>query len=313
MQSWQSKTFSKAIWFSGRRKKFLTEQAMHAFIEKNRSRKPYALDAAFMKKHSIAQFTSDEMDVYVLNQHSIHTKTIVYFHGGAYINELTGFHWRYLVKLANKTGYKIFVPVYPKLPNYNYVDCYKQLDYFYDKTLRKYNQLIFMGDSAGGGLALAFAQKLHAEEKPGPIQNILFSPWLDMGSEHEGYAELEKTDPMIGVTGVKILAKLWYEPGNHTNYLVSPLYGNLSGICETTIVVGTNELIVLDSRRFKEIAQQQNFKLNYYEFEHMHHVFPLFPIPEANKVWEIVLPILNGTREEIKMRRPVRNAHIAQI
>ena len=294
MQSWQSKSFSKAIWLTGRRKKFLTEQAMHAFIEKNRTRKPYALDATFMKKHSIAQFTSDQMDVFVLNQHSIHAKTIVYFHGGAYINELTGFHWRYLVKLAKKTGYKIFVPVYPKLPNYNYVDCYKQLDYFYNKTLRKYNPLIFMGDSAGGGLALAFAQKLQAEGKQGPIQNILFSPWLDLGSEHEEYTEIEKLDPMIGVTGARVLAQLWCGDSNHRNYLVSPLYGSLEEIAETTIIVGTHELIVLDARRFKERADKEGFPLNYYEFERMNHVFPLFPIPEAEKVWDIVLPMLTG-------------------
>ena len=307
MQSWQSKTFSKAIWLSGRRRTFLTEEAMQEFIEKNKSRKPYMLDPTFMKKHSIAMFTSDKMDVYVLNQHSIHPKTIVYFHGGAYINEPTGFHWRYLVTLAKKSGCKIFVPVYPKLPHNNYVECYKQLDYFYDKTLSKYNPLIFMGDSAGGGLALAFAQKLQVEGKPGPIHNILFSPWIDMGGNHKGYAELEKIDPMIGLRGAGILAKLWYAPGDHTNYLVSPIYGDLSGICETTVIVGPDELILLDSRRLKEIALKQNYKLNYYEFKHMNHVFPLFPIPEATKVWDIVLPILNGTRQEVKKRRPLRN------
>ncbi len=308
MQSWQSKTFSKAIWLSRRRKKFLSEEAMTQFIEKCKTRKPYTLDAAFMKKHSIAQFTSDNMDVFVLNQHSIHSKTIVYFHGGAYISELTGFHWRYLLKLAKKTGLKIFVPVYPKLPHYNYVECYKQLDYFYDKTLSKYNPLIFMGDSAGGGLALAFAQKLQAEGKRGPIHNILFSPWIDMTGTHEGYTELEKIDPMIGLRGAGILAKLWYAPGDYTNYLVSPIYGDFSGLCETTIIVGTDELILLDGRRFKEMAQEKNYTLNYYEFEHMHHVFPLFPIPEANKIWDIVLPILTGNRLEVINRRTLRNS-----
>ena len=307
MQSWQSKTFSKMIWLSGRRKIFLSEEAMNQYIEKNKLRKPYALDPAFMKKHSIAMFTSDKMDVFVLNQHSIHPKTIVYFHGGAYINEPTGFHWRYLVSLAQKTGLKIYVPVYPKLPNNNYVECYKQLDYFYDKTLCKYSPLIFMGDSAGGGLALAFTQKLAVDGKRGPIHNILFSPWLNMEGEREGYSELEKVDPMVGVNGARILAKLWYSPGDHKNYLVSPIFGDFSNICESTVIVGTRELILLDCRQLKETAQQINYKLHYYEFENMHHVFPLFPIPEAEKVWDIVLPILTGSQPVAKNRRPIRN------
>lgn len=293
MRSWQSRAFARVLWITGRKKKFLSEEMMQQFINENRAREAYSLDTAFMKKHSIGLFKSKDMDVYVFNQHSASKKTIVYFHGGAYINEPLKFHWRYLVKLAKYTGYKIYVPIYPKLPDYHHEHCYDQVDYFYDNTLMNYKQeLIFMGDSAGGGLALAYAQKLKKEGKQLPKKLILLSPWLDINGQYEGYEEVEKIDPMLAVLGAKMLGELWRAEGSHDNHLVSPIYGDIHGVGDITIIVGTAELCIFDARRLKERADKEGVTINYHEFEHMNHVFPVFPIPEANKVWPIILPEL---------------------
>jgi len=57
----------------------------------------------------------------------------------------------------------------------------------YDRLTNQYpdDRFIFMGDSAGGGLALAFAQKLLDENAAiQPIKSILFSPWLDLSMQN---------------------------------------------------------------------------------------------------------------------------------
>ena len=246
-----------------------------------------------MNKHQISVFQVGEMDVYVLNQHSITSKGIIYFHGGAYVNEPLSFHWRYLVKLAEQTKHKIYVPIYPKLPHHAHVECYKQLDLFYEKIIEPMQTPFdFMGDSAGGGLAIAFSQKLRDEFKRTPNNLILFSPWLDINGEYEGYEELEKLDPMVGIPGARLLGQLWMQPSHAKNPLVSPIYGPLDEIGELTVIVGTHELILFDCRRLKERAESEHIPIRYYEFKDMNHVFPVFPIPEAKQVWPIILPIL---------------------
>ena len=304
MQSWQSKTFEKVIWMTKRRNKFVTEQSMAQYIEKMKKRPPYVLSQRFMQKNNISMFTINEMDVYVLNQHSLDEECIVYFHGGAYINEITNFHWRYLQKLAAKTKKKIYVPIYPKLPFSNYSVCYDKLNHFFNKLVERNEQFIFMGDSAGGGLALGFTQSLVYAEKKLPTQLILFSPWLDLEGQDVRYYELEPLDPMVAIKGAQVLAKLWLgDAPDVRNPLISPLYSDIEQLPPLTIIVGTNELILLDCRRFKERLDAANIHCDYYEFEKMNHVFPLFPIPEANTVWSIILPKLAPTKERKRTRK----------
>ena len=266
---------------------------MTDYMELMAKRSPYKLEAKFMKKYQISVFQVGEMDVYVLNQHSITSKSIIYFHGGAYINDPLSFHWRYLVTLAQKTKHKIYVPIYPKLPHYAHVECYKQMDLFYEKIIEPMQTSFdFMGDSAGGGLAVGFAQRLKQEFKRTPENLILLSPWLDINGDYENFEELEKLDPMVGIPGAKLLGRFWMQPGHAQNPLVSPIYGPLDGIGDITVIVGTHELILFDCRRLKERADAEQIPIRYYEFEGMNHVFPVFPIPEAKEVWPIILPVL---------------------
>jgi acetyl esterase/lipase len=293
MSSWQAKAFRKGIELSKRRSIFESEQAMDRFMEEVEKRPVYKLAPKYMQKHNISLFHCNEMDVYVLNQHSVTGKTIIYFHGGAYINQPLIFHWRYLVKLARLTGHKIYIPIYPKLPQSNHVDCFRQLDYFYETIIEKLQtSIIFMGDSAGGGLAMAFAQKLAGTFKRTPDELILLSAWLDVAGNYENYEQLEQLDPMIAIPGAKQLGRKWAEPSHVKNPLVSPIYGPLDGIGHITSIVGTHELLLFDARRLKERCDEEGIPIHYFEFEEMNHVFPVYPIPEAKKALQIVLDIL---------------------
>lgn len=43
-------------------------------------------------------------------------QAVLYLHGGAYVNQPTVFHWRFLDKLARETGLPITAAIYPKAP-----------------------------------------------------------------------------------------------------------------------------------------------------------------------------------------------------
>ena len=248
MRSWQSVLFEKFLVFRGTKKKFQDAQLMTAFIEEKKRAQPYELTPKFREKHQIKKCTLHNMDVYTINEQDHPKKVIYYFHGGAYINDPLSFHWRYLVKLALATGYTIVVPIYPKLPHVSHEQTFEAVHALYDEMVKRYEApMIFMGDSAGGGLALAFAQDVKVIGKKQPEHIILHSPWLDVTGEDPRYAEKEPVDPMLGVLGAQMLGKMWANGTDLKHYKVSPLYGDLREIGEISLFVGTGELLYVDA------------------------------------------------------------------
>ena len=71
-------------------------------------------------------------------------------------------HWEFLNKLANDTGAIIIMPDYPLAPKHNYEDVFEMVVPLYQEIVKKIDveNLIMMGDSAGGGLSLALEEKI---------------------------------------------------------------------------------------------------------------------------------------------------------
>lgn len=210
MRSWQSVAFEKFLRLRGTKKKFQHAQLMDDFIASKYNDPAYQLDESYRVKQDILKNEINGMRYYTINEQRQPEKVIYYFHGGAYINDPLSFHWRYLVKLARTTEFTIVVPIYPKLPRYTVVECYEAIHALYDRLLEKYDTtFLFMGDSAGGGLALGLAQDVKRLGKKQPQHVILHSAWLDVTGEDPRYEHIEKLDPMLGVQGAQRLGKMW--------------------------------------------------------------------------------------------------------
>ena len=95
-----------------------------------------------------------------------------------------------------------------------------------------------MGDSAGGGLALAFCEYLAVNDLPQPENLILMSPWIDISMSGD-YDEVE-FDPIGGVDALREMGKAWAGDLDLKDYRVSPMFGDVSKLQKTTIFVGTH-------------------------------------------------------------------------
>ncbi|MFB0919743.1 MAG: alpha/beta hydrolase [Oscillospiraceae bacterium] len=221
---------------------------------------------------------------------------MLYLHGGGYIEQPVAEHWKFLDKAAAATGASITVPIYPKSPDYQYEDTFERLLSMY-KSLLSYTDAkntIFMGDSAGGGLALALAQYLLEKDLPQPGKLILLSPWLDITMENPDIPSLDSKDPSLGIYGLIQMGKAWAGGTDPHNYMLSPVYGSVLGLGEITVFVGGHEVLLPDIRKFKALTEKQNVKINYFEYPKMNHVFPLFPIPEAKKAQRQIFNIIKS-------------------
>lgn len=297
MPSWQSMLFKGFLVMRRTKQKFLDVSLMEEYVAQRLLADDFRLKESFLEKHQIREKTHGTMTYYVINEQDNPEKVIYYFHGGAYINDPLILHWLYLLKIANATNFMIVVPIYPKLPKYKSSDCYEMVHALYDELTSHYQvPFIFKGDSAGGGLALGFAQDVRNVGKQQPEQIVLLSPWLDMTAQDPQYEELERLDPMIGIKGARYLAELWREDEEITHYRLSPLFGDLTGLGRIVLFVGTAELLLVDARKLVEKAMAQGVDIHYFEYDKMNHVFPVYPIPEAKKALQTLVPFLLAER-----------------
>lgn len=203
------------------------------------------------------------------------SKVILYIHGGGYISNLTKYDWDLVHELLEKTNCSIIVPDYPLAPFSNYKDVYAYFKELYNAILNETpsENIIFMGNSCGGGIALGFAQKLRNENKPQPSQIILNSPWLDITLSNMDIIELDKKDKLLGIKGLKMAGALYAAGINPIDYKVSPIFGDFSGLGKISIFIGTHDLLFADAQKLKKKLEQQQIAVNYFEYPKMFHLW----------------------------------------
>ena len=104
------------------------------------------------------------MKVFALNWDAGET-TVVYLHGGAYINSFNEYQWRFMDTLAAEARCRVLAPAYHLAPWADFRRAYDDLTALWRALMASEpGRVILMGDSAGGGLALGLAQALAAAE-----------------------------------------------------------------------------------------------------------------------------------------------------
>lgn len=198
---------------------------------------------------------------------------ILYFHGGSYAAEATEKHWEFIQKLAIDTKATIIMPDYPLIPKYNYKDVFEMVEPLYKEIIEKVDQnnLIVMGDSAGGGLGLALMEKMSEEDIKIAKKIILISPWLDVRLTNPEIEEVQKRDTELNKKNLQ-LAGIAYAGENGINsYLVNPIDGDLSKLENITIFTGTNDILNPDAHILQEKAKEQGVTIEMKEYENVAH------------------------------------------
>ena len=153
------------------------------------------------------------------------SKYIIYFHGGAYMGGLEKYHWEFIEKLSNETGYGIIIPDYPLAPKYTYKEVFEMVEPLYKDIIKeiKPENIIMMGDSAGGGLALALEEKLGEKEIEVPEKLILISPWIDTRMTNPKIEEVQEYDKDLNKEKLKLAGIAYAGEKENNSYLVNPI------------------------------------------------------------------------------------------
>jgi epsilon-lactone hydrolase len=204
---------------------------------------------------------------------------LVYLHGGAFVNGIQPQHWSLIAHLADTTHREVHVARYPLAPVHDVTHAEAFLAALHDR-LAPGGPLHVLGDSAGGTLALLLAQA-HAGD--GSIAGLtLIAPWLDLSMTNPAVDVVERHDPWLTRAGMRPIAAHWVAGRDLTDPTVSPLYGDLTRLPPTLVLVGSRDICRPDCDRLVELAPA-SADLTLHVEDGSPHDYPLLPTPEGRR------------------------------
>lgn len=258
-------------------KKYLSK---HDFSSKKAS-----LPFFIKRKFNVSETISDGRKTWTISSKGKQSgKVVLFIHGGAYVHSLLIFHWLFISKFVKQSAATIVVPDYPLAPLANYKDNFNFIENIYDDLLMSFSpkNITLMGDSAGGGFCLSFAQYLAEKNKAQAAQLILIAPWLDISMENPAIKTIEEKDKMLDVEGLKMAGKAYAADLDVQNYLVSPIFGKFDNLPKISVFIGGHDILLKDCEKLYDIFFEKNIALNYFEYPKMiHDWIMLTPLKEA--------------------------------
>jgi acetyl esterase/lipase len=223
-------------------------------------------------------------------------KHIIYLHGGAYVNSFASQHWTLMSKLVQTLNCTVTAPNYPHAPEHYVHDVFALLLPLYKELAASAgsSNIFVMGDSSGGGISLALAQRLREEGLDQPGHVILLSPWLDATLSNPEIPSVDKVDPFLGVEGLKYGGEAYARDVDPRSYLVSPVYGSLKNLAPISLFIGTRDILYPDCRKLRGKAADEGVCLNFREYDGMVHNWMLGPMPEAKQAINEILETIRG-------------------
>jgi len=145
------------------------------------------------------------------------------------------------------------------------------------------SDVVLAGDSAGGNLALAAAQKLRDRGDTAAAGVVLLSPLLDLRLENPSIDRNAKSDPQTPRWLLELMAGSYLGDHSPDDPAVSPALGELAGLPPMLIQVAGSEALLDDSLHLADGAQTADVAVQLQVWPGMIHVWHAFAprLPEA--------------------------------
>ena len=201
---------------------------------------------------------------------------VLYLHGGAYVLG-SGRAYRHLVsRLAAALGAPVWVPDYRLAPEHPFPAALDDaLAAYTAVAAAEPNPIAIVGDSAGGGLALAVARTAVRRGFRPRLFWGLICPWVDLTVDAARHRQGGTRDPMITRRFLEAGAQAYAADRSRDDPQISPISGDLSALPPVVIDLCSDDLIVDDGRRLARGIEAAGGVVDSHEYVGMWHVFHL--------------------------------------
>lgn len=211
---------------------------------------------------------------------------VLYLHGGGYVAGWPGLCRDLTWRIAAQCGATVLAVDYRLAPEHRFPAALED-------ALAAYRWLIaggadpdtiaLVGDSAGGGLALALMLRLRDAGEPLPATAVVVSPWTDLALTGESLRLNAGADPLLPAELAPRLVALCLGDADPRDPVVSPLYGDPAGLPPTLILVGSDDVLRDDAVRMADRMRTAGCDVTLEVWPRMWHVWYLCAkvMPEA--------------------------------
>jgi len=186
-------------------------------------------------------------------------RTVVHFHGGGYCLGSARMMRTWAARLSAQAGCRVVVPEYRLAPEADPAS------------------IVFSGDSAGGGLALALILAMRDAGDPLPAGCILMSPWLDLTIDRRARPALVRKDLLLSPRWLEACAAAYADPSQWPDPKVSPLRAGHKGLPPLLIQAASDDLLAPDAELLATSAATAGADVTYTRWPEMWHDFALLP------------------------------------
>ncbi len=204
---------------------------------------------------------------------------LLYLHGGAYVGGSIRTHRALAAKLALAAGTATFIFDYRLAPEHPFPAAVDDASAIYTALLSAHpgTPIAVVGDSAGGGLAMALALRIRDRGSLAPSALALLSPWTDLTLGNSTHQTKGSVDPYFpDSTALKLSAKAYSSGRDLKTPLISPQFADLNKLPPTLIHVGELEALLDDSRILAQKMSEQGSSVELKVYSGMWHVWQIF-------------------------------------
>ncbi len=219
---------------------------------------------------------------------AIDGRVLLYLHGGGYVVGGCDMHRQLVSHIARAGRIRALLPEYRLAPEHKFPAAVDDAVAVFKSLLAmgvKAEDVVFAGDSAGGGLAVATMLALRDAGDPLPQAAVLMSPFLDATGSGDSMRTRAAQDPWFRAKDLPIVADLYCAPHQRRFPLVSPVFADIEGLPPLYIQVGDDEILLSDSERIADACVAAGIDVELEVWPEMWHVFQMFigKMPEARQ------------------------------
>ncbi len=203
-------------------------------------------------------------------------KTLLYFHGGGYT-----FHGsvsaRFAAMLAHHVGAELFAPDYrltPEHPHPAQAEDALEAWLFLTRTVAP-RDIVIIGDSAGGHMALMLLQTLKERSLEQPGLCVGLCPWTDIGDRGASLRDNDRFDLVQGWMALQF--GKWLDPNDtFGRETLSPIYHDFTGLAPIYLQAGGREVLHDMIAEFAEVQKTRGANVTLDVWPDMPHNFHAF-------------------------------------
>lgn len=217
-------------------------------------------------------------------------KVVIYFHGGGFCLGSYAANRQFVSEIARSTGAAVFMPDYRLAPEHPFPAALEDAVRTYRGVFQQgycHKDVVVMGDSSGCSLALSALMTVRDSGEVLPTALAFITPVFDFDNRRTAAAASTTNDPFRLKDPLGI-AKHYIADNNPQSPMISPLYGDLTGLPDTLIHGAGDDVFSGDSKAYAEAVSAAGGAVDLKVWNEMWHIFHMQAslVPESKKAFE---------------------------